>query len=40
MIDGDTATINLQVAVIAVLFVLVLAIWREVRKARAEGLIR
>lgn len=39
LLDGDTATIGLQIAVIAVLLIMALAIGREIGKARAEGRI-
>jgi hypothetical protein len=38
-LDGDTATIGLQVAVIAILLIFTLAIGREIGKARAAGRI-
>jgi hypothetical protein len=37
LLDGDTATIGLQIAVITVLLLFTLAIGREIGKARAEG---
>lgn len=39
LLDGDTATIGLQIAVIAVLLIMALAIDREIGKARAAGRI-
>jgi hypothetical protein len=39
LLHGDTATIGLQVAVIAILLVYTLAIGREIGKARAAGRI-
>ena len=39
LLDGDTATIGLQIAVIAVLLIMALAIGREIGKARAGGRI-
>lgn len=37
LLDGDTATIGLQVAVIAILLIFTLAIGREIGRARAAG---
>jgi hypothetical protein len=37
LLDGDTATIGLQIAVIAILLVFTLAIGREIGKARAAS---
>ena len=37
LLDGDTATIGLQIAVIAILLIFTLAIGREIGKARAPG---
>jgi hypothetical protein len=37
LLDGDTATIGLQIAVIAILLIFTLAIGREIGKARAIG---
>ena len=39
LLDGDTATIGVQIAVIASLLVIALAIGREIGKARAAGRI-
>lgn len=39
LLDGDTATIGLQIAVIATLLIFTLAIGREIGKARAAGRI-
>ncbi len=39
LLNGDTATIGLQIAVIAVLLVIALATGREIGKAHAEGRI-
>lgn len=39
LLDGDTATIGLQIAVTAILLIIVLATGREIGKARAAGRI-
>jgi hypothetical protein len=39
LLDGDTATIGLQISVIAVLLIIALATGREIGKARAGGQI-